>query len=75
MKELVTAENHFDFKNILKQLEDRGQLNETEARILSQIRNAFGHNQYPKQTQIVEIRTLPKVAIHLKELFERYSKK
>ena len=74
MKNLVTADNHFDFASILEYISNKDDLNKNDTFILSQIRNAFNHNQYPKQKQIVEICTLPEVAKHLIELFEQHAK-
>ena len=73
MKELVTAESHFDFSSILKELMSIQELSNTDTRILSQIRNAFNHNVYPN-AGIVEIRTLPEVAKHLIEIFGRHAR-
>lgn len=72
MKRLATPESHFDFKVILEQLISRGDLNKNDTWILSQIRNAFNHNQYPKNG-IIEVRTLPEIANHLLELFGQHA--
>lgn len=64
-----------DFTAILKLLKSVDGLSEDDAKILSQIRNAFDHNQYPKQKQIIRIKTLPDVAKNLVELFDNHAKK
>lgn len=70
MRRKVTEQSHFDFSAILGELTQKKELNETETRILSQIRNAFNHNVYPYRG-IVEINTLPEVANHLIDVFGR----
>jgi hypothetical protein len=75
MRDLVTEENHFDFSKILTFISDKGEIDLNDSKVLSQVRNAFSHNQYPNQADIVEIRTLPEIAKHLIDLFERHSKK
>lgn len=73
MKNKVTSESHFDFAAILKELIERDDLNCNETLVLSQIRNAFNHNIYPKKG-IVEIDTLPEIARHLIDIFGRYTR-
>jgi hypothetical protein len=75
MRDLVTADNHRLFFTILDFVSKKGDIDSKDSLVLSQIRNAFTHNQYPNQKQIVEIRTLPEVAKHLIDLFEQHSKK
>lgn len=64
--------NHLDFKAILDELISRGILNETDKDVLRKIRNAFNHNVYPENS-ILEIRTLPEIAMHLIKIFGKHA--
>lgn len=63
---------HFDFLAMLNKLLEKGDLRENEKEVLRLIRNAFNHNVYPERG-IIMIRTLPEVAVHLKEMFGQYT--
>lgn len=60
------------FGNVLQALEKNVGLSSKHREVLQLIRNAFEHNNYPENTSIIEITTLPEVARNLKQLFEDY---
>lgn len=61
-----------NFKVILERLKTDNRVGEEQGWILSQIRNAFDHNNYPSKG-VVEIHTLPQVAVSMKQLFGEYA--
>ncbi len=73
LNKLVKTTDHFDFGKLLQELKKRGELTDEETWVLSQIRNAFNHNNYPKEG-IVRIKVLPEVAAHLVDIFQEYVK-
>lgn len=56
------------FSGLLKLLEDQGQfrLTQTQANMLIEIRNAFGHNRYPEDV-LAKMPHLPEVAVKVRE--------
>lgn len=74
LKGLVTDnENHGSlFSVLLGQLQNMNELTSEEKYALTGIRNAFCHNSYPTDSNMVEVKELPKIAEHLKELFKDY---
>lgn len=66
------SEDHFDFGKILQELFKREKLSEEDTWIMSQIRNAFNHNSYPKEG-VIRINTLPEIAKQLIVLFQDYT--
>lgn len=74
MQDAVDAGARMDFSAILRQLISDGSLNEEDTKVLSQIRNAFEHNAYPKQKEVIRIKTLPDIARHMVDLFDQHSR-
>lgn len=74
LKGLVTDnENHGSlFSVLLGQLQNMNELTSEEKYALTGIRNAFCHNSYPTDSNMVEVKELPKIAEYLKELFKDY---
>lgn len=73
LKRLVDETYHFDFSALLQELISKGDFNRSQTYLLSQIRNAFSHNVYPKNG-IIEVNTLPEIANHLIEMFGEYAR-
>ena len=65
-------EDHFDFGKILQELFNKEKLSEEDTWVMSQIRNAFSHNSYPKGG-VIRITTLPEIAKQLIVLFQEYT--
>lgn len=74
LKELVTDNVNYGslFSALLGQLQNMNELTSEEKYALTGIRNAFCHNSYPTDSNMVEVKELPKIAEHLKELFKKY---
>lgn len=72
MLALAKREDHFDFGKILQELFKREKLSEEDTWVMSQIRNAFNHNSYPKEG-VIRINTLPEIAKQLIVLFQDYT--
>lgn len=70
MKNYSVEREKFGFGALLTELVERGEFTQNDTWVLSQIRNAFGHNGYPK-TGVVKIKVLPEIARHLINVFER----
>ena len=75
LQDIIDAGGRIQFSNILDKLKADESLTENDTWVLSQIRNAFEHNAYPKQKEVVKIKTLPEIAKHLVELFGQHAKK
>ena len=73
MKNYPVEKDKFDFGDLLEELVTRGKFTKNDTWVLSQIRNAFGHNSYPK-TGAVKIKVLPEIAQHLINVFESRAK-
>ena len=71
LRQLARAREHFDFSALLQELILKGEFNRSQTYLLSQIRNAFSHNVYPKDG-IIKVNTLPEIANHLIETFGEY---
>lgn len=75
LQQRVDSGDRIDFSAILTLLKSNEYLSERDSEVLSQIRNAFEHNAYPKRKEVVKIKTLPEIARHLVELFDQHAKK
>ena len=73
LKNRVRSGERIDFSAILNELKSNAILDNDDNVVLSQIRNAFDHNAYPKNAYIVKVKTLPEIARHLVEQFEKYT--
>lgn len=60
------------FKDVLDELCKHTNLTERQKFVLSRVRNAFEHNDYPEKG-ILEITTLPQIAARMKDLFDEYA--
>lgn len=72
LKEKIANGERYGFKDVIDELCKNGDFDEQLGDILRKIRNAFSHNSYPK-TGIIEIKTLPEVALSLKKIFEEHT--
>lgn len=68
MKNYPLEREKFDFGALLQELVKRNEFERNDTWVLSQIRNAFEHNGYPKKG-VVRITTLPEIAKHLIDVF------
>lgn len=68
LKYMVDEVEHFDFGCLLEGLKKRHDLTEDDSYKLSQIRNAFNHNQYPNALRIKS--NIPEIASEMVKLFE-----
>ncbi len=68
MKNYPVEREKFGFGALLTELVERKEFTQEDTLVLSQIRNAFGHNGYPKEG-VVEIKVLPEIARHLIDIF------
>ncbi len=75
LKERANNGERIDFGIILKELNNSGAFTDKDTRILSQVRNAFEHNGYPRDVSIVNTTTLPEIAESLITAFEEKVKK
>lgn len=73
MKNYPVEKDKFNFGVLLNELVTRGEFTQNDTWVLSQIRNAFSHNSYPK-TGVVKIKVLPEIARHLINVFESRAK-
>ncbi|WP_337667672.1 type VI-B CRISPR-associated RNA-guided ribonuclease Cas13b [Prevotella sp.] len=73
----VDRKERVDFKAILDVLNKNNNIDSKQLHVLKTIRNAFDHNDYPDKDKIgngiVEITTLPEIAIGIKNLFGEYA--
>lgn len=73
----VDRKERVDFKAILDVLNKNNNIDSKQLLVLKAIRNAFDHNDYPDKDKIgngiVEITTLPEIAIGIKNLFGEYA--
>ena len=67
LKELLTPERKFDFRALLEELQAKSDLSQIDARYLSQIRNAFNHNAYPRNLKITS--NIPEIAQEMVNIF------
>lgn len=68
LKDKVDTEAHFDFGRLLEELQKHHDLTFDGSYKLSQIRNAFSHNQYPNALRIKS--NIPEIAREMVKLFE-----
>lgn len=73
-EQLMNLADHFDFKELLSKLVDKGAIDNERKEILRLIRNAFCHSTYPNDTNIIEHKVLPAVAINLTRKFNMNKK-
>lgn len=73
----VDRKEKVDFKAVLDVLIKNNNIDSKQLHVLKTIRNAFDHNDYPDKDKIengiIEITTLPKIAIGIKNLFGEYA--
>lgn len=73
----VDRKDKVDFKAVLDVLIKNNNIDSKQLYVLKTIRNAFDHNDYPDKDKIgngiIEITTLPKIAIGIKNLFGEYA--
>ena len=67
LEELVLSENHFDFGTLLRELQAKKVLSQNDGYYLSQIRNAFSHNSYPRNLRITS--NIPEIAQEMINIF------
>ena len=67
LEELVLSENHFDFGTLLRELQAKKVLSQNDGHYLSQIRNAFSHNSYPRNLRITS--NIPEIAQEMINIF------
>lgn len=72
LMEKIERDEKVQFKDILQELICNEKVDEQQSKVLSLIRNAFEHNNYPKKG-IVQITTLPEVAKSLRDIFGKYA--
>lgn len=70
LKYMVGEVEHFDFGCLLEELKKRHDLTLNDSYKLSQIRNAFSHNQYPNPNALRIKSNLPEIASEMVKLFE-----
>lgn len=68
MKNYPLEREKFDFRALLQELVKRNEFEQNDTLVLSQIRNAFEHNGYPKKG-VVEVKVLPEIAKSLIDVF------
>lgn len=74
MKSYPTERAKFDFGALLQELVSRGEFSQNDTWVLSQIRNSFEHNGYPKKG-VVKVKMLPEIAKSLIDVFGSRSMK